>query len=163
MCSTVRNAKESYNMLYQVKALVPNANCTHSYIPDSAAHFCSLHNLAETCNGTLQPHLRSIGACTSVCNWHQCFDQVELVVALFCIFNSAAHIRGLSSFIYICSGPGRPYIQTIEACINVHDQCRPSSLLQSQTIGGCGVCRMLAELFFLNGARIRFSESTVTR
>ena len=87
---TVRNAKESYNELHQVKALVPIA-----HVPDSAAHARGLHNLAETCDGLLRPHLQSIGACTSVCDWHQCFDLAELVVALFCISHSAAHIRGL--------------------------------------------------------------------
>src|SRR5229473_955816 len=97
----------------------------------------------------------------SVCDWHQCFDLVELIVALLCIPSSAAHIRGLSSFTHLCSGPGRQCLQIIEACISVHDQYRPSSLLQSQTMGGCGVCRMLAELFLQNGARTRFSESAV--
>ncbi len=80
MCSAVSDAKESYNELHQVKALVPTA-----HVPDSAAHARGLRNLAATCNGLLQPHLQSIGACTSVCDWHQCFDRAELVVAL--IFN----------------------------------------------------------------------------
>ncbi len=93
MCSTVRNAKESYNELHQVKALVPIA-----HIPDSAAHARGPQNLADTCNSPVQPYLRSIGACTSVCNWHQSFDLVELIVALFFIFNNAAHIRSLSYF-----------------------------------------------------------------
>jgi len=126
MCSAVRNAKESYNELHQVQALVPIA-----HVPDSAAHARGLRNLAETCNGLLRPHLQSTGACTSVCDWHQCFDLAELVAALFCIFNNAAHIRGLSSFTHLCIGPGRPYLQIIGACISVHDQYRPSSLLQS--------------------------------
>src|SRR5229473_2279926 len=156
MCSAVRNAKESYNEFHQVQALVPIA-----HVPDSAAHARGLRNLAETCNNVLRPHLQSIGTCTSVCDWHQCFDLVELVVALICIFNNAAHIRGLSSFTYLFSDPGRPYLQIIGACISVHDQYRPSSLLQSQTMGGCGVCRMVAELFLQNGARTRFSESAV--
>ncbi len=67
-------------------------------IPDSAAHTRGLYHLVETCNGQVQPYLRSIGACTSVHDWHQCFDLAELVVALFFISNSAAHIRSLSSF-----------------------------------------------------------------
>src|SRR5216684_5102981 len=90
---TVRNAKESYNELHQVKALVPIA-----HVPDSAAHARGPRNLADTCNSPVQPYLRSIGACTSVCNWHQSFDLVKLIVALFFIFNNAAHICGLSYF-----------------------------------------------------------------
>src|SRR5258708_24348945 len=67
-------------------------------IPDSVAHACSLRNLTDTCNSTVWPYLQSIEACTSVCSWHQSSDLVELVVALFFIFNNAAHIRGLSYF-----------------------------------------------------------------
>jgi hypothetical protein len=125
ICSTV-------NELHQVKALVP---ITH--VPDSAAHARSLHNLTETCNGQLQPHLQSIGAYTSVCDWHQCFDLAKLVVAHFCISNNAAHICSLSPFTYLCSCPGQPYLQIIEACINLHDQylcCNPRP-------EDCGVCR----------------------
>ncbi len=72
-------------------------------IPDSAAHTRGLQNLAETCDGSVQPYLRSIGACISVHDWHQCFDLAELVVALFCISNSAAHICGLGYFEYCTS------------------------------------------------------------
>src|SRR5713226_5446387 len=97
----------------------------------------------------------------SMCDWHQCLDLVELIVALLCIPGSAAHVRGLSSSTHLCSGPGQLYLQIIKACISVHDQYRPSSLLQSQTMGGCRVCRMLAKLFLQNGAWTRFSESTV--
>jgi hypothetical protein len=95
MCGTVRtrNAKESYNELHQVKELVPVA-----HVPDSAAHGRGLFNLAETCNGPVRPYLWSIEACTSVCDWLQCFDLMELVVALFCISNSAAHIHGFRYF-----------------------------------------------------------------
>ncbi len=84
MCCTVSNAKESHNKFYQV---VP---VTH--ISNSATHACSLYNLAKTCNGIVWPYLWSIGASTSLCNWHQCLDLTEIVVALFCISNSAAHI-----------------------------------------------------------------------
>ena len=119
-----RNAKESYNELHQVKALVPIA-----HVPDSAAHARGPRNLADTCNSPVRLYLRSIGACTSVCDWNQCFDVAELVVALICNCNSAAHIRGLSSFTYLCSFPGRPYLQIIGACRSVHDQYRPPSLL----------------------------------
>jgi hypothetical protein len=143
MCSTVRNAKDSYNELHQVKALVPIAHVT-----DSAAHSRGLRNLADACNSMLQLHVRSIRTCTCVCSGHHCFDLAEHVVALFCISNNAAHICSLSSFIYLCSNPRRPYLQSIEVCTSVHDQYRPSSLLPSQTMGGCGVCQMLAELFF---------------
>jgi len=93
MCSTVRNAKESYNELQQVKALVPIA-----HVPDSATHVRGSRNLADTCNSPVRPYLRSIEAYTSVYNWHQSFDLVKLVVALFFIFNNAAHIRGLRYF-----------------------------------------------------------------
>src|SRR5712692_11595025 len=140
VCSTVGNAKESYNNLCQVKALVPVAQtcvCSNTpqvwphyaitcfcqvakaagmcgtvknvcdwhhlmelivallCIPDSAAHSCGLRNLAETCNGIVRPYLWSIGACTSLCDWHQCFDLTEIVVTLFCISNGTAHICGL--------------------------------------------------------------------
>ena len=146
MCSIVENEKESHNKLHQVKGLVPVAHtcvCSNTpqiwlywaitcvcqvsraagmcgtvrnvcdwhqcfdlvelivallCIPDSAAHACSLRNLTDTCNSTIWPYLKSIEACTSVCSWHQCFDLVELVVALFFIFNNAAHICGLSYF-----------------------------------------------------------------
>src|SRR5713226_9573348 len=157
MCSTVRNVCD-WHQCFDLVELIVALLC----IPDSAAHVRGLRNLVETCNVPLRSHMQSIRACTSVCSWNQCFDLAELVVALVCIFSSAAHIRGLSSFTYLCSGPGRPYLQIIEACISVHDQYRPSSLLQSQTMGGCGVCRMLAELFLQNGARTRFSESAVS-
>ena len=158
MCSTVRSVCDWHQCLDLVELIVALL-C----IPDSAAHVHGLRNLAKTCNGLLQPHMQSIRACTSVCSWNQCFDLAELVVALVCIFSSAAHIRGLSSSTHLCSGPGRPYLQIIEACISVHDQYRPSSLLQSQTMGGCGVCRMLAKLFLQIGAWTRFSEYAVMR
>jgi hypothetical protein len=93
MCSTVRNAKESYNELHQVKALVPIEHVT-----DSAAHACGLHNLAEACNSVLRLHVCSIRTYTCVCGGHHCFDLAEHVVALFCISNNAAHICGLSPF-----------------------------------------------------------------
>ena len=129
MCSTVRSVCDWHQCLDLVELIVALL-CS----PDSAAHVRGLRDLTETCNGLLQPHMQSIGACTSVCDWNQCFDLAELVVALICNFNSAAHIRGLSSFIHLCSGPGRQYLQIIGACISVHDQYRPSSLLQSQTM-----------------------------
>ncbi len=100
-------------------------------------------------------HAQVCAAGTSALTWQ------SLLWLLFAIFSSAAHIRGLSSSTHLCSGPGRPYLQIIEACISVHDQYRPSSLLQSQTMGGCGVCWMLAELFLQNGTWTRFSESAV--
>jgi hypothetical protein len=78
MCSTVRNAKESYNELHQVKALVPIAHIT-----DSAAHAHSLRNLVEACNSILQLHVCSIRTCTCMCCRHHCFDLAEHVVALF--------------------------------------------------------------------------------
>ncbi len=114
MCCTVRNAKESHNEFHQV---VPVA-----HVPNSAAHSWGIHNLIETCNSLVQPYLRSIGACTSLCDWHQCFDLTELVVALFCISHSAAHICGLRYFSYLCNNPVRPYLQSIGACTSMHDQ-----------------------------------------
>src|SRR5258708_22378608 len=99
MCSTVRNAKESYNELHQVKALVPIA-----HIPDSAAHARGPQNLADTCNSPVQPYLRSIGACTSVCNWHQSFDLVELIVALFSFFKNLQTFASLVFFNYCYVG-----------------------------------------------------------
>jgi hypothetical protein len=110
----------------QVKALVPIA-----HIPDSATHAHGLRNLTDTCNSPVRPYFRSIGACTSVHNWHQSFDLVELVVALFFTFNSAAHIRGLIYFDKLCSGLRRPYLQIIGVCTSVHDQYKPSSLLHT--------------------------------
>src|SRR5229473_4259571 len=71
MCCTVSNAKESHNEFHQV---VPVA-----HVSNSAAHACGLHNLTETCNGIVWPYLWSIGACTSLCNWHQCLDLTEIV------------------------------------------------------------------------------------
>jgi hypothetical protein len=117
VCLTVRNAKESYNELRQVEALVPIAHVT-----DSAAHARGLQNLAEACNSVLQLHVRSIKTCTCVCGRHHCFDLAEHVVALFCISNNSAHICSLSYFTYLCSVPRRPYLQSIEACTSVHDQ-----------------------------------------
>jgi hypothetical protein len=117
MCSTVRNANESYNELHQVKALVPIAHVT-----DSAAHARGLQNLAEACNSVVQLHVRSIRTCTCVCGGHHCFDLAEHVVALFCISNSAAHICGLRYLTYLCSAIRRPYLQSIEACTSVHDK-----------------------------------------
>src|SRR5258708_1805296 len=67
---------------------------------------------------------------TSALTWQ------SLLWLSFAMFSSAAHIRGLSSFTHVCSGPGRQYLQIIGACISVHDQYRPSSLLQSQTDHG---------------------------
>src|SRR5229473_2033732 len=108
------------------------------------SHICRVLEHAQVC-----------ATGTSALTWQ------SLLWLSFAIFSSAAHIRGLSSFIHLCSGPGRQYLQIIGACISVHDQYRPSSLLQSKTMGGSGVCRMLAELFLQNGARTRFSESAV--
>jgi hypothetical protein len=153
MCSAVRNVCDSHQR-FDLMELIVALLC----ISDSAAHVRGPLNLAETCNFPFQPHLRSIEACTSVCDWHQCFDLAELVVTLFFIFNSAAHIRGLSSFTYLCNGPGRPHLQIIGACISVHDQYRPSSLFFIPDHGGRGIRRMLAEL--QNGAR--FSEYAVS-
>jgi hypothetical protein len=126
MCNIVRNAKESYNELHQVKALVPVA-----HIPDNAAHVCSLYNLPKTCNGQVLTYLWSIRACTSICDWHQCFSLAELVVALFYIQSSAAHICSLRFFHYLCSSPMWPFLWSIGACTSMHDQYRPSSLLQT--------------------------------
>src|SRR5258708_22604662 len=114
MCCTVRNAKESHNEFYQV---VPVA-----HVPDSAANACGFRKLAETCNGIVLPYLWSIGACTSLCNWHQCFDLTKIVIALFCISNSTAHICSLRYSTYLCSNPVRPDIQSIGACTSMHDQ-----------------------------------------
>jgi hypothetical protein len=55
MCSTVRNAKESYNELHQVKALVPIAHVT-----DSAAHACGLCNLAKAYNSIILLHVHIV-------------------------------------------------------------------------------------------------------
>ncbi len=93
MCSTVRNVCDLHQCFDLVELIVA-LFC----IPGSAAHFCSLCNLTDTCNSPVRPYLRSIEACTSVCSWHQSFDLVELVVALVFIFNNAAHICGLSYF-----------------------------------------------------------------
>ncbi len=93
MCGAVRNKHQCFDLVELIVALL----C----IPDSAAHTRGLQNLAETCDGSVQPYLRSIGACISVHDWHQCFDLAELVVALFCISNSAAHICGLGYFEYL--------------------------------------------------------------
>ena len=90
MCGTVRNVCDWHHLMELIVALL----C----IPDSAAHFCGLHNLTDTCNSTVWQYLQSIEACTSVCSWHQSFDLVELVVALLFIFNNAAHIHSLSYF-----------------------------------------------------------------
>src|SRR5258708_38140944 len=114
MCGTVRNVCDWHHLMELIVALL----C----IPDSAAHACGLHNLTATCNCIVQPYLWSIGACTSLCDWHQCFDLTEIVVTLFCIFNSAAHIRGLRYFSYLCSNTVRPYTQSIGACTSMHDQ-----------------------------------------
>src|SRR5260370_625426 len=152
MCGTVRNVCDWHHLMELIVALL----C----IPDSAAHACGLHNLTETCNGIVRPYLWSIGACTSLCDWHQCFDLTEIVVTLFCIFNSAAHTRGLRYFIYLCSTTVRPYLQSIDraqACmtnIDSHLRCK------SHWMEGHGFCRMLAEIFF-KMALTRFSESAV--
>src|SRR5258708_36696037 len=65
---------------------------------------------------------------TSALTWQ------SLLWLSFAMFSSAAHIRGLSSLTHVCSGPGRQYLQIIGVCISVHDQYRPSSLLQYQTV-----------------------------
>src|SRR5229473_5615930 len=93
MCGTIRNVCDQHHLMELIVALL----C----IPDSAAHACSLHNLTDTCHSTVWPYLLSIEAYTSVCSWHQSFDLVELVVALFFIFNNAAHICSLSYFIVL--------------------------------------------------------------
>jgi hypothetical protein len=98
MCGTVSNMC-NWHQCFDLVELIVALLC----ISDSAAHVCSLHNLAETCNSLLWSHLQSIGACTCVCSWHQCFDLTEHVVALFYISNSAAHICGLSYFTYLCN------------------------------------------------------------
>jgi hypothetical protein len=156
MCSTVRNAKESYNEHHQAKALVPIAHVT-----DSAAHAHSLQKLVRACNSVFQLHVHSIiRTCTCVCGGHHCFDLAEHVVALFCISNNAAHICGLSySHTYAVAKGDHIYrvLKHAQVCMTNIDP----HLLQSQTMGGCGVCQILAKLFFLNCARTRFSESAV--
>jgi hypothetical protein len=62
MCSTVRNAKESYNELHQVKALVPIAHVT-----DSAAHARGLRNLAKVCNSVFLLHVHIVLEHAHVC------------------------------------------------------------------------------------------------
>jgi hypothetical protein len=106
-----------------------------AHIPNSAAHICSLHNLAETCNSLARPYLQSIRACTSVCNWHQCIDLAELVVALFCIPNSSAHVCGFIYFTYMCSNQVQQYLQSIGACTSMHDQLILTLILVADPTG----------------------------
>src|SRR5216684_3737327 len=93
VCSIVQNEKESHNKLHQVKGLVPVAHtCACSNILQiwlywAITSVCQVSRAAGMC-----------GTVRNVCDWHQSFDLVELVVALFFIFNNAAHICGLSHF-----------------------------------------------------------------
>jgi hypothetical protein len=64
-CKGVRDWHQCFDLVDLIVVLL----C----IPDSAAHVRGLRNLIETCNNQLGPYLRSIGACASVHDWHQCF------------------------------------------------------------------------------------------
>src|SRR5216684_768279 len=91
VCSTVGNEKESYNNLCQVKALVPVAQtCGCSNTPQVWPHY------AITCFCQVVKAAGMCGTVRNVCDWHQCLDLTEIVVALFFISNGAAHICGLS-------------------------------------------------------------------
>src|SRR5229473_458227 len=87
VCSTVVNAKESYNNLCQVKALVPVAQtCACSNTPQVWPHY------AITCFCQVVKAAGMCGTVRNVCNWHHL---MELIVALLCITDSAAHACGL--------------------------------------------------------------------
>jgi hypothetical protein len=96
MCSTVKNAKESYNELYQVKALMPIAHIT-----DSAVYAHSLHNLAKAYNSVFLLHVHIVLKHAYMCVAGITALTWQSMLWLFCIFNNAAHICGLSSFIYL--------------------------------------------------------------
>src|SRR5260370_36097114 len=115
MCSIVENENESYNKLHQVKGLVP------------VAHTCACSNtlqiwlyLAITCVCQVARAAGICGSVRNVCDWHQCFDLVELIVALLCIPDSAAHACGLRNLTDTCNSQSRPYLRSIEAYTSVH-------------------------------------------
>src|SRR5258708_33739651 len=70
MCGTVRNVC-GWHQCFGLVELIVALLCT----PDSTAHARGLLDLAEACNGSVRPYLRNIGACTSMCDWHQCFKK----------------------------------------------------------------------------------------
>src|SRR5258708_30407623 len=87
VCSTIGNAKESYNNLCQVKALVPvTQTCACSNTPQVWPHY------AITCFCQVVKATRMCGTVRNVCNWHHL---MELIVALLWITDSAAHACGL--------------------------------------------------------------------
>src|SRR5260370_14668157 len=106
----------------QRRATMSSTRSKHWCQSHSAAHARGPRNLVDTCNSPVQPYLRSIGACTSVCNWHQSFDLVKLIVALFFIFNNAAHICVLNYFTKFCFSLGRPHLYSHVVWASQHDR-----------------------------------------
>ncbi len=96
VCSTIGNAKESYNNLCQVKALVPVAqtcacsNTSQVWQYYAITCFCQVAKAAGMC-----------GTVRNMCNWHYL---IELIVALLCIPDSAAHFCSLCNLAKICNG-----------------------------------------------------------
>src|SRR5258708_19319650 len=61
-------------------------------------------------------HVRHCQECVRLA---PCFDLVELIVALLCITDSAAHACSLRNLTDICNSIVWPYLQSIEACTSV--------------------------------------------
>src|SRR5260370_14668156 len=74
--------------------------------------WCQLHTLVHApilrkygCTGLLHVSTKFRGprACAALCDWHQCFDLVELIVALLCIPDIAAHACSLRNLTDTCN------------------------------------------------------------
>ncbi len=61
-------------------------------------------------------HVRHCQECVRLA---PCFDLVELIVALLCITDSAAHACSLRNLTDTCNSIVWPYLQSIEACTSV--------------------------------------------
>src|SRR5713226_7435389 len=96
VCSTVGNAKESYNNLCQVKALVLVAQtCACSNTPQVWP------NYTITC---LCQVAKATGMCCTVSNAKESHNEFHQVMPVAHVSNSAAHACGLYNLAETCNG-----------------------------------------------------------
>ena len=88
---------------------------------EHAAHTCGLSDFEEICNGPVRLHLQSREACMTGIIGHQRFNFSGLVYPFIYISDTAACLRGLSSFEDACDTCFRFYLQSNKACTNVRN------------------------------------------
>src|SRR5260370_42697133 len=102
VCRTVGNAKESYNNLCQVKALMPVAQtCACSNTPQVWPHY------AITCFCQVA---KAAGMCCTVSNAKESHNEFHQVMPVAHVSNIAAHACGLYNLAKTCNCIVRAYL-----------------------------------------------------